>query len=204
MKLKLRSDFTDFYDFAFDLDGVEFPRLTKSGMDRVEMFHFLKHTLGLRTPAFGSAKSHSCDWLVMYLDTKAHCGEGKELWPTWLAKHLRPHCFSAEFLPCNGESKRLLHIGDRTFLLTYWSKDDWRSNCGDTEVNFIKELVSPVPYRAKVPHALFAIDYITFDGNLYAVDFNIAPGMRGSGIEGVLRPQEVVDEIKNWISKRTT
>jgi len=56
VKVSLRSDFYDYYDHWFDLEGIEpcfvFERFSYAGPGRREMLEYLQ-SLGLRVPAFG-------------------------------------------------------------------------------------------------------------------------------------------------------
>lgn len=138
IKLKLKSDFRDFYDHAFSLDGEEFCRMTSMGPTRQEMFQVFSQR-NINTPIHGQVEDLEAEYLVVYIDNMSHCGE---------------------VISCEP-------VGDMLF----------------------KSFSFP----------LYAVDYIEDRfGLLYAVDLNIAPGMRNSGIEKYLKPKEVVGELKQW------
>lgn len=203
MKLKLKSDFTDYYDHWFDSSGDEFRRVSTDGPTRQEMF-WLFDDLGLRTPARGNVIDFhypsAPTEVVVYTDPIAHCGNGKLKMPYEAALEEYPDYLATEFIPCDSESIRELHVGNRCFRLRYKSLEDWRSNVGEGEIEVLGEQPFPA-YRAKVPHAIFAIDFLPRParGDELAIDFNTAPGMRGSGIERFLPPKYVVQIIKEFL-----
>lgn len=201
MKVKLRSDFTDYYDHWFDLEGVEYRRVGTDGPSRSEMFEILRG-LGLMTPTHGRLGEQDLGHreVVVYLDERLHCGEGKTrlLYNDAVVRH--PGKLFSLFIPPGGVSIRHLHIGRRCFELQYRSVEDWRSNVGDGDCCVRGEIAVPT-YRSKVAEALFAIDFVPLlpTEQLFAVDFNIAPGMRGSGMERVLSAWEAAELIKDYL-----
>jgi len=46
---------------------------------------------------------------------------------------------------------------------------------------------------------LLAIDFVKAD-KLYAIDYNVAPGLMGTGIEALLTPSDIFEELKVWFS----
>lgn len=207
MKLKLISNFVDYYDHWFDSDGNIFKRVTTDGMIRGRMFSFLRQR-GLSTPIYGVV-SHlknafyleDDDKIVVYIDEKLHCGEGKQLMTLKEAfddKKLQS-CLCTQYIntdnPFNyAVSYRHLQIGDRAFWIRYVSYNDWRSNCGDGDIELLEEVIS-----MKIPNTpLYAIDFVEKNGIYYAVDYNISPGIRGTGIEDILPAKEVVNLIKEF------
>jgi hypothetical protein len=205
MKLKLMSNFYDYYDHWFDLDGSTFERSTKGGMVRGRMFGFLRNK-GFDTPIYGIV-SHlknafyleDDDKIVVYTNENLHCGEGKKLMTlkdAYTDKKLQK-CLCTQYInsdnPFNyAVSYRHLQIGNRAFWLRYISYNDWRSNYGDGDIELIEERKS-----IKIPSVpLYAIDFVEKNGIYYAIDFNISPGIRGTGVEDILPAKEVVDLIK--------
>ncbi|WP_144402114.1 hypothetical protein [Geoalkalibacter subterraneus] len=218
--LQLKSDFRDWYDCAFDLQGqMVFERLSTAGMSRRQMFAFLQK-LGLRTPRHGlvedlvSALTHDCeDWpkdlqrrfldqavdVVIYHDEQAHCGEGKQKISAGKALDLYPDTYASEFIPSvagrGSVSLRYLQVGQRRWWLRYWSQDDWRSNAGEGDCEILCEEKPGRPHEINDP--LFAVDFIRAGKKLYAIDFNIAPGL--APLNGLLLPSEVVSQISSFI-----
>ena len=52
-KLKLLTNYRDYYDHAFDREGTEFRRMNNEGMDRQLMLDFL-HGRGFHIPVYGT------------------------------------------------------------------------------------------------------------------------------------------------------
>ena len=212
MLLKLQSDFLDFYDHAFDLDGYSYRRVTTDGPDRAEMIAQFKHA-GIPTPKFGRYADFvrwqfsSDGRVVVYTDLKAHCGEGKKLKRFGTICCAERETFLMEYIPfgdltCSeyfSKSTRYLLIGDRCFVYNYFSKDDWRSNCGDVDISEPKETEVP-SWRYCLYYPMFAVDFVEDKGVLKAVDLNIAPGAKGIGLEKLIKPAQIVEQIKKWFS----
>jgi hypothetical protein len=227
MKLRLVSDFRDYYDHWFDLDGQPFERIAVGGMSRPEMLAYLD-TLDLTAPRHGTVRELATEGfpLVVYTDERAHRGEGKQVMLPWDAEREYPDTFAARYYgglticpitaywptaehnhheqKCRSSTLRYLTVGRRTWVLGYWSDTDWRSNCGEGGVCVLDEM-SPLSIkwrgiREKVGLPLWAFDAILTESQEIAVDFNIAPGLRGTGMEDVLSPAEVVDLLKEALT----
>lgn len=230
MRLKLVSDFRDYYDHWFDLDGEPFFRDSTSGMDRRTMLDFL-NSIGMKTPEYGTAAELVPNGypLVVYTDERAHRGEGKEIMLPWDAMERHPDALAARFYggltqcplsafwggtsehgsrhlsdKCRSSTVRYLTIGRRTWALGYYSMTDWRSNCGEGGVEVLAEVTDAEMVRglrATINLPLWAIDTIFTEHHELAVDFNIAPGLKGTGIEDLLTAVEVVDLIKRFLEQ---
>lgn len=209
--IKLISDFSDFYDVVFDPRGFEFRRVTTDGPKRREMFRMFRYA-EIPTPLFGTVSELSYflqdnDKIVLYKSECLHCGEGKVLMDLGFALDSKYHSmFACQFIPSFKEiakwgrvnySIRVLFIGDRAFECKYISYYDWRSNCGDGDIEHYKE-IDPPKYRAKFFYPMFAIDFVERDGERFAIDLNVAPGLYGTGLHKVIAPSEIVLNIKNW------
>lgn len=205
MKVKLISDFLDYYDHHFDRDGVEFFRKSRTCLSRSEIFGLLK-SKDFDTPVHGICKHLSYYFMpeslvVLHLDEYAHCGEGKELIRYDEASRSYPDHFITEYLKGEvpGLSIRHLTIGNRSWLLEYKSEDDWRSNAGNVEIKVIKELEGSSKSISLLP--LYAIDFVKDFDVFYAIDFNTSPGLKYTGMEDVLQPKEVAQLIKQSIEE---
>ena len=219
MKVKLKSDFHDYYDDWFDLEGIPFERYSRQGKGRKAALDFLTE-IGLRTPPYGTPQEvivqiyprllereqelqKDSKYLlstVVYLDENAHRGEGKILMPLHEAKSKYFNHLCTLFippLPGKSISMRHIQIGKKVFWLRYISRDDWRSNCGDVEIEVIRQEMDG--YHPQIHHPLFAIDYIANTEEMLAVDLNVSPGLRGTGIENILSGEEVVHLLREAI-----
>lgn len=218
--MKLVSDFCEAYDYHFNNNGPIFRRVTTDGLNKPDQFTFLLNA-GFSVPPHGLVEDVRNQWwgqegiwvdnVVAYDDLNAHCGEGKTLLTrqtfhnlggrqdtgrelyrlcklfcsAYLGKytHVRPSV-----------SWRLLKIGPHTFWLEYRSFDDWRSNCGDVDIQVIDVKLNEGPHSTiKLP--LFAIDFV-IGKEMWAVDFNIAPGIRGTGVERYLSGKQIADALQ--------
>lgn len=226
MKIRLQSDFRDYYDHMFcgswETPEAVFERFSTGGLSRPDMLAALA-AAGLRVPRHGRVRELvpqlRADWddpefaeqmagileVVVHVDERAHAGEGKLKlsWTAALAQH--PEAFAVEFLPTvagpGSVSLRHLRVGRRQFWLRYTSDDDWRSNCGEGTVEVLCEEF-PRPLN-EIAHALrsaplVAVDFLQISNRLYAIDLNTAPGLVGTGIEQRLAPAEVLGEINYW------
>lgn len=231
MKLKLMSDFRDYYDHQFDLDGEPFERISTSGMGRREMLAYL-NSIGMTTPEFGTVAELAPNGypLVVYTDERAHRGEGKAVMLPWDAQEQHPDALAARYYGglttcplsaywgqtskhggehisnrCRSSTVRYLTVGRRTWALGYYSMTDWRSNCGEGDVEVLDEITDvgmAKRIRQLIDRPLWAIDTIFSEHHELAVDFNIAPGLRGTGIEDILTATEIVALLKEAVEAR--
>jgi len=151
------------------------------------------------------------EYVIVYDDIEAHNGAGKRRM-TWSAA-LRecPDAFASEYIAPLGEhpvSWRHLHVGDRGFVIQYKSLGDtWRSNVGDVQIDIIGEIEDRTVI-ANIPYLLYAVDYVHVGfGLVKAVDFNIAPGMSGFGLEEKLPAPEVYEAFlraDKWLQEADT
>jgi hypothetical protein len=215
-KVKIVSDFFDYYDHHFDGSSSEitFSRMSRSGMARREMLEYLK-SIGLKVPVFGRPDEvlarlqrnselpldrSAC--VVVHLDENAHCGEGKIRIPLHNAIEQYPDSLAVEYIPTpDGQACtwRYLQIGDKGFWLRYSSQNDWRSNCGDVTVLLLHQ--EKDGHHPWIKDPLFAVDFIKGD-SFYAIDFNVAPCIRGTGVENVLPAKDAAEAIKRAIRNR--
>ena len=217
--MKLKTDFRDYYDWAFDGKGEEFVRIAVgAGPDRREQFRIMKDA-GFKIPPVGTFDDliEKYEWdegrikfVVAYTDTLAHVGEGKELWGIGKWKS-NPHMgqgrrynekyatfCSAYVLGPRGVSWRRLQVGRHVFWIEYTSEMDWRSNCGEGDIELLESKLN-AGYHPHIRLPLFAIDFVHGAKDMYAIDFNIAPGIRGSGVEKVLSSWDAVEAIETAV-----
>jgi hypothetical protein len=222
MKIGLESDFRDFYDHWFDKAPVDYllRRNTRpnDGISKRDQFELLENA-GFSVPIHGWVHDiwsrTSKDYLVVYDDEFAHCGEGKTLWHRTKAAMEATGKYCSIFIPTTNdpvtqsESIRLLAIGDRLFWLTYKS-DGWMSNHAENiEVKVNSETLGRRSFAIEGEHdfdflnryPLFAIDFVKpLSSNLImAIDFNTSPGLKGTGIEDVLPAKEVHKLIADFV-----
>lgn len=225
MKIGLDSDFYDYYDHWFDRGEVDFSlnRQSRNDMGKQRQFELCKE-IGFQVPRHGLAQTlymrNSSDWLVVYEDPFAHCGEGKFLIQSSKAFVSYPDHYASEFIPTTANplthavSYRLLLIGYTAFQLKYES-DAWMSNhaknvsieltgliCSREHIgeSCFQEIGSDIDFSIINKYSLIAFDYVTdfSTGKSYVVDLNTAPGLKGTGIDDLVKPQEVFSMIKSY------
>jgi hypothetical protein len=155
--------------------------------------------------------------VVVYDDETAHCAEGKRLLRKcqitsnphmgmpggdryWREKQLYcsayVHPKGYRGVPVEkAESLRLLQVGPHTFYLLYTSEASWMSNDGEGDVDLVDYRLN-AGFHPVVKKPLWAVDFAPGRAGLYAVDFNVAPGMRGTGVNRVLGGAQVVDAVR--------
>lgn len=227
MQVRIKTNFIDYYDHWFDREGYIFERRSNGGMSRRDMFVFLAQH-GFNVPSYGTPaviyhslgsqgsnpEKESPIKVVVYLDQQAHRGEGKLLVPLEYAAKEYPELLCSLYYPGadGAESIRYLQIGDLHVWLKYISLD-WRSNV-EPEITILSTIQKG--YHPTINLPLFAIDFVcgnarnserktslddVFDSWI-AVDFNISPGIRGTGVENVLPAKEAAEAIRRAISKQ--
>jgi hypothetical protein len=206
--MKLKTDFRDYYDHSFDGTGDTFVRVaTDAGPDKREQFRIMKDA-GFKTPPHGEMDDVLGTWwqegtittVVEYTDLLAHVGEGKELFSlTSLWEGCDTSRFCSAFVPGpRGVSWRRLQVGRHVFWIEYTSEMDWRSNCGEGDIELLESKLN-AGYHPHIRLPLFAIDFVHRAKDMYAIDFNIAPGIRGSGVEKVLSSWDAVEAIETAV-----
>ena len=220
MKIGLISDFLDYYDNHFEnryFSNFIWKRLSTGGLSRLEILKFLNY-LGFNTPIFGTigevadhiivtelynSKDEDIFFkfteVVIYDDLQAHKGEGKKLLTLEKALETNPQSFCSVYMRSlidGSRSNRYLQIGNRAWTLLYESPD-WRSNVGDVKISVLDEMLKIPEWTKKIQEPLFAIDLVPVGSHYYAIDFNIAPQIKGTGLEEILKPEETAMLIKN-------
>lgn len=206
--IKLISDFRDYYDHhfcsSFHTDVIEYRRMSREGLKRSDMFEFFK-SLGLKTPRYGLVKElPEVEAFVIYIDEQAHSGDGKVLVHNRFANIKYYNYFASEFVfgTCS-ISYRYLCIGKKSFWLKYTSNDLWRSNCGYVEISLLSEEEIPKNININITeYPLYAIDFIYNNKEILAIDFNIAPEIKGTGVDKFLNAKDIYKEIEEHYALR--
>lgn len=222
MKLILRSDFIDYYDHHFDILSrpqvhLTYSRMSRNNHTRLDNLVYMRENLNLLVPEFGTVDEISkrmrfstrTPEVVVYLDPKAHQGDGKEKLP--LEDALRKHPQNLCTLYLSEEpsvSYRLIGIGEngpRVWLKYSSSNHPWKSNVGEVDIERVAWRGTKKPDRGHIPSVVshispvFAIDFVANGGNMYAVDFNHSPLLRWTGVEELIEPKEIVEGIRQWM-----
>lgn len=220
--MQISSDFIDYYDHWFDQNGEVFSRRMTDGLTRKGQFEYMA-SCGIKVIPHGSLEhlfnlpywEEEKKWIdeaVLY-EFDAHCGKGKSLvrqsyvkWDGCLSRETlfneRMKQFGSAYLRTNGTdyfscSLRHLQIGPHEFWIEYRSKDDWRSNCGEGSCEVVGYTLNK-GFHPTIKKPLWAIDYV-YGRHAWAVDFNVSPGVFGTGVEKILSGMQVADSIKEGI-----
>lgn len=206
--VKLCTDFKDYPDEEFYDKGMPFERYRKSKISRAESFHLLKK-LGFKVPNHGESKNFITKLIeskkdedikfVVHLDEYEHSQFNKLLVSAKEAFDKYSDKFCVEYISSRPISYRYLKIGQLDFGLVYESDDLWKSNCGTVSIRIACQGDEP-KYHPILAYPLFSIDYIKDQNEqLYAIDLDFAPILDNTGIEMMLTPKEVYEEIANAV-----
>lgn len=200
------------FDYGPIKEGEElFIRLSTAGLNRRDQFALMeragfdvvKH--GMFNDIYESWWEEQKQWcrsVVVYDDEMAHCGYGKRLigkealrWDGCISRLDKLYKLQEELslkycsafvghphqLPSC--SFRLLQIGPHRFWLEYQGFEDWRSNYGNGKCEVVGVEMN-YGFNEVIRYPLWAIDF-AIGRSLWAIDFNNAPGIRGSGVENI-------------------
>lgn len=219
--MRIISPWRDYYDVWADGRGRILQRTGgNSGPLKREQFQILENA-GWLTPLNGYYPDIIDEWwaeesqeiknTVVYIDELAHCTEGKILvqvdkevspdeWLKTFAIHYN-HYASAFVGDPNipGESWRRLQIGPHVFWIEYRSNSSWMSNDGEGTCDVIG-VEWNIGYHHSIRLPLFAVDFV-LGREMYALDFNTAPGIRGSGVEKILSGKDCHDAIERALEE---
>jgi len=208
LKIKLLSDFHDFYDFAFDQEGVSWERFANPGLSRVKMFQHLA-ACGFSVPAYGYCK-YLIPNLVKHLGTvkfkvvvhlKEHSfgGDSKVLLDSDDALRMYPGNIGVQYIESHSTTYTYFKVGKLEYGLKYISTSDWRANCGEFKVDLVCEGLGN-SFHKRIKYPIFSIDCVSNSGHVYAIDLNIAPKLRGTGLEYHLRPLQVYKQVRDFVN----
>lgn len=226
MKIILKSNFLDYYDHAFDVYAgelglvIDVERFSKTTLKRRDAFIKMQ-SIGLHTPVFetviwldemGLDLHKTNPEVIVYFDELAHRGEEKQVIRYANAWAMYPSKLCSLYIePIDKPtSYRYLRIGSRIFWLQYTSNDSWRSNCGtDVEITLLEsitatQLFETLPSADPNETPFLAIDFVKSKmGLFFAIDWNTSPGLRCSPIETEMTPDEIYQEIKDWLDNHS-
>ena len=193
-KIKIVSDFTDYYDnLCDDTSQIVYKRNLSDCMQRGKALNFLQ-SKSIRTievkpvTAFNSWDNK----LVVYKDPIAHHGEGKEIVDINFAKSMYPNCLASKYIESdNFLTVKFLQLGKRRFTITYQS-----SALSLDKGTIINISESASEYNVNIPYPIFSIDYISINNVMIATDFNEVENLQLLNFEAQVNAESVVEEIK--------
>jgi hypothetical protein len=213
MKLKLLSDFRDYYDHVFFPDGdmIVHRMAHDRAMPKWRQFDILQRS-GIATPPVYTVGSSQADKLygpadnvVVYTDEHLHCGGGKTMTSYDAAVKRFPPCqhacvpwYNSTGSYSESRSYRYLKIGGMAFWLRYEGRGGWMSNHAEETEIYLNGWCEQIESYVLSSYPMCAIDFVipvdrhdpddfadVLDQGI-AIDFNTAPGLRHTGIEDVL------------------
>ena len=204
MKLSLMSNVWQDYDYCFAKQAeVVFLRMFYSDSHiakpvlRREMFAKMEEA-GIETVPNGIVSELLRKWdpehgVVVYTDETAHRGCGKELMSAREALELHGDSWGSLFVPPGGASLRHFQFGNRSFTMPFWSRDDWRSQRGESFSYCAPG--SRWNLFPAIPYPYFAVDFIP--GTDMATDFDFLPGLSNDGLETWMTPREMYSALSS-------
>lgn len=217
--MRLRSDHVQWYDGIFDGRGPTFHRVAyePGGLAKREQLALFDR-LGLSTPPHGIIRELArtrvpwgCDpalWqreveCVVYEDEHLHRGLGKHKMTLADAVALHPDRYASLFIASGARATSFRHVrfGRIGIWLRYVARPgEWRTNVDaeEEEVVGVARDLEPAP----IPRVLWAIDFVPSVLGLLALDFNTAPELRALGESGLVRDDELHEELKRAAAER--
>ena len=222
LSVKLNSDFEDCYDKFFDTDGdTLFSRRSTAGPGAVEMYNLL-NMVGLKTPKFGMVAELYKDLaskiaggkeaikkteydkvvkLVVFTDLRP-TADNKILVSLEEARDKYPGHFAAQYIPTGlhtSRTERLLVVGDKHLWMEYVSDTDWRSTRGSVTINELDSRWESMLQIHEVSMPLYAVDFVVAGREKLAINFDVAPAIRGTTAERLMHPEIIADGIKKAV-----
>lgn len=210
--MRLKSDFREPYDHAFDgwwrQDKPEYVRMAGTTRTRKED-HALLEEIGYQVPDRGLLKDlvprlKPGAHLVAYHSPTKHRAEGKlKVSADSLYVRFQPDVYGCEWKGRDGQSVRVLAVGKRIFWLLYQSKNAF-SNLNTESITHVVPASSwgrtaeldLLRLQKRLKEPLVAVDLVIENGLGYAVDLATAPGLTGTPVLDILKPQEIHDLIE--------
>jgi hypothetical protein len=219
--MKLVSNFRDYYDYAFDGAGKTFTRTGGNvGPSKREQF-LIMASAGFKVPPHGTVGEILDRWwfeenrwirhVVAYEDPMAHCTEGKRILShvdfqhlgslvtggteSWRLSQLYASAFVGHPAVRPSVSWRRLQIGRHVFWLECVGDDSWMSNFGEGSWKVIGQESG---LHRIIIEPLWAVDFV-LGKEMWAVDYNTAPGLRGTGVDNIMSGKEIVQAIEEVV-----
>lgn len=194
--IKIDSDFKDYYDYLNDeSSAITYHRRYGDCAQRGTALRKLQN-LGIRTIEIKQVSKFiysSKEKLVVYTDPMLHNGKGKRVMCVDEARQSYINYIASKYYDECKEFIKLLQVGKRRFVINYKRADEF--DLSKNEITNITEISSELNNAVALP--IFSVDYISIDSAMVATDFNEVEVLRDCGVAEILRPEEVIEEIKN-------
>lgn len=193
--IKIASDFKDYYDIVSDENStITYNRFLSKCAQRATALHNLQ-CMGTGTIEIKPVSSflYSAGRIVVYTNPKLHGGQGKKIMTISEARQVYLNYTASQYFEnCPGFVK-FLQVGKRRFIIDYKRTDN--DDLAKSVITDINEISSE--YNRIVALPIFSIDYISLNNGMVATDFNEVESLQKCGVDKLLTPEEVADEIKN-------
>lgn len=192
--IKIESNFSDYYDSKASVESIGVYKRYTDNDSRAKILRWLREQ-GIKTVDIKAVREfdNSVDNLVVYTNSSLHESKGKSVIELREARIMYPNMPASKFYSeANGETLKVLQVGSRRFRITLKQTEEYSLNEG--EVVDIKELSPQLNYGIMEP--IFSIDYISDGIDMLAVDFNRVQRLDTLGIQNIMTPEEVIDEIR--------
>lgn len=189
MKIRIESDFDDFYDYLSDSNETEliYKRFTKDRMNRIKSLKYLQkyriETLEIKQPYefLGEATE-----VEIYTDQNSHGTKGKRI--VKLDDAIRNYYnYPASIVtkPDDGMLYKYLQIGSRRFQMTIDLENKTPKSLVENKSEFSDNFMFPI----------YSIDYEIINSEYIAVDFMNIVKLNDIGVNYFMKPEEVIGEI---------
>lgn len=198
VKLKVDSDFVDYYDSLLSTDAVVvYKRKYGDALSKGKAIALLQR-LGLQTALLGPVREIAplSERLVVYIDPRKHRGEGKILMGSYDALLTYPNSLASPYYEGNNNiTRKFLQIGSRRFRLVL--KNESTFKLGEI-IDFV-EIQPSYNFDLRIP--IFSIDYVDTRYGMVAIDFNNIECLKDLGLDRFIEPDNILYEVYTSIIK---
>lgn len=197
-ELKICSDFCDFYD-KLSTEGslVTYKRYLSECKQRGVALQYLRN-LGVKTIEIRQVSKYiPIDGdLVVYTDPMLHSGNGKRIMSVIDAQRSYNNYVASIYIRSTDPlTVKYLQIGKRRFNLYYRKRQELTLDAGD--LVDIREI--PSDYNRLIALPIYSIDYIQYNNEMLATDFNEVQNLHNIGFERFMTAEQIINEIRDSI-----
>jgi hypothetical protein len=194
-RLKIESDFKDFYDELSDQNSIiTYKRFLSDSMQRGKALKYLR-SIGIKTVEIRQVNTFIRDDspIVVYTNPKGHNGTGKKLMNVDEAIRSYENYMGCKYLDfTSGVTIKYLQIGKRGFNLQFVKEGKSLEMGRLTQVNEVK-----CNYNWSIRLPIFSIDYVSDGTSMVATDFNEVENLASLGMDRYISADDVLLEIRN-------
>ena len=189
-KLKIKSDFIDYYDYLSSSDSnVEYNRNTNNRLTILEGLSRLRG-IGIATIETKAVRQIQSEYLILHNEYNSTIMKKSE------AELIYPNSLASECASNNLTIYRLLQIGKRRFKVILKLTD---SNINDYSMVSIEE-IAPM-YNIALGFPIYSIDYKITQNGLFAIRVNNIENLKSYDIDKIISPDEIMDLIYDAMMK---